>query len=273
MLLACASFLLLWGYGRRPSRSHVSVEFEEGARYERRMVGDALVHELRLRLERFEVVVSRPDLARARGPEGGHGFPARTVREFARSERVFAAINANFFHPFHSNAPWDFSPRAGETSWPIGDVISGGVSYGTVVTDADEPWPAACFDRTGVAFALRCPAGTVHAVAGQTWLVQEGAAVPHRSDAVAPRTALGVDGEGRVVLVVVDGRQPLYSPGLTLDALASHLATRNLVDAINLDGGGSSVLVVEGAVWSAPIHTRLPMRMRPVAVQLGFRAR
>ncbi|MEM9073198.1 MAG: phosphodiester glycosidase family protein, partial [Myxococcota bacterium] len=39
---------------------------------------------------------------------------------------------------------------------------------------------------------------------------------------------------------------------------------------LNLDGGGSSTLVIRQRVMNAPIHTRLPMRQRPVPVVLGF---
>ncbi len=47
--------------------------------------------------------------------------------------------------------------------------------------------------------------------------------------------------------------------------------------ALNLDGGGSTALVAAG-FWgthslNAPIHTRIPMRQRPVANHLGFYAR
>jgi hypothetical protein len=47
--------------------------------------------------------------------------------------------------------------------------------------------------------------------------------------------------------------------------------------ALNLDGGGSTTLVVadSGGTRSlnSPIHTRIPMRQRPVANHLGFYAR
>ncbi|MCC7055309.1 MAG: phosphodiester glycosidase family protein [Gemmatimonadaceae bacterium] len=60
-----------------------------------------------------------------------------------------------------------------------------------------------------------------------------------------PRTAAGYTRDkGRLFLVVIDGRQPGYSIGTTTRETADVLRSLGAVDAINLDGGGSSVLVV-----------------------------
>jgi len=66
-----------------------------------------------------------------------------------------------------------------------------------------------------------------------------------------PRTAIGIDAEGYLYLVVVDGRSD-DSIGMTLAELQAYLAGFDLVSAINLDGGGSSTLVLEGAVMNTP---------------------
>jgi exopolysaccharide biosynthesis protein len=76
----------------------------------------------------------------------------------------------------------------------------------------------------------------------------------------APRTAVGTRADGGVVLVVVDGwrfaddRQSAtpMNGGATIDELRSIMADLGVVNAINLDGGGSSVLVIDGAVVSHP---------------------
>lgn len=67
-----------------------------------------------------------------------------------------------------------------------------------------------------------------------------------------PRTALGVLGDGRIVLVVIDGRQPPHSLGMTVLELAVEMRRLGAVDAMNLDGGGSSTLVVGGRVVNFP---------------------
>ena len=61
----------------------------------------------------------------------------------------------------------------------------------------------------------------------------------------APRTAVGVRGDGGVVLAVVDGRANLrHSIGVTLAELAQVMLNLECVSAMNLDGGGSSVMFV-----------------------------
>ncbi len=58
-----------------------------------------------------------------------------------------------------------------------------------------------------------------------------------------PRTAVGWKSDGTLLLVVVDGRQPRYSVGMSLPELAGLLVRLGASEAINLDGGGSSTLV------------------------------
>ena len=67
----------------------------------------------------------------------------------------------------------------------------------------------------------------------------------------APRSAVGVTADGKIVFAVVDGRQS-HSHGLTLTEFAELLLKFKVQNAINLDGGGSSALYVNGDVVNAP---------------------
>lgn len=67
-----------------------------------------------------------------------------------------------------------------------------------------------------------------------------------------PRTALGLDRAGRYILVAVDGRQKNYSTGLTLHELAYTMQKLGAIDALNLDGGGSTALTVRGKLVNRP---------------------
>ncbi|MEN6565482.1 MAG: phosphodiester glycosidase family protein [Veillonellales bacterium] len=71
----------------------------------------------------------------------------------------------------------------------------------------------------------------------------------------APRTALGLDKQGHLLLVVVDGRQS-HSIGMTLLELAQFMQELGAVNAMNLDGGGSSDMVVNGKVVNKPSDGR-----------------
>ncbi|GEK80958.1 phosphodiester glycosidase family protein [Agrococcus baldri] len=66
-----------------------------------------------------------------------------------------------------------------------------------------------------------------------------------------PRTAIAVLADGSIAFVVVDGRSDA-SAGMTLTELAEHLASIGAVTAYNLDGGGSSTMVVDGEVVNTP---------------------
>jgi hypothetical protein len=79
-------------------------------------------------------------------------------------------------------------------------------------------------------------------------LVLNGQRIESRQPAIHPRTAIGTDETGlRVWLVVVDGRQPGYSEGLALDELAELMQSLGCWQAHNLDGGGSSILLMKRA--------------------------
>ena len=85
-----------------------------------------------------------------------------------------------------------------------------------------------------------------------------------------PRSAIASLADGRVLLLVVDGRQPERSVGMTLDELARVLIELGAVDAINLDGGGSTTLVVKGAILNRPSD---PTGERPVSDAILVRPR
>jgi len=66
-----------------------------------------------------------------------------------------------------------------------------------------------------------------------------------------PRTFAGVDAHGRTVLITVDGRST-EDLGLSLPETAAVARSLGLVQAINLDGGGSTTMTRNGRVISHP---------------------
>ncbi len=66
-----------------------------------------------------------------------------------------------------------------------------------------------------------------------------------------PRTAAGITRDNRLILLVVDGRQ-IGSRGVYLEELAKIMQNLGCANAINLDGGGSTSMVVDGQVLNAP---------------------
>lgn len=63
---------------------------------------------------------------------------------------------------------------------------------------------------------------------------------------VAPRTAIGQDATGAVLLLVVDGRQVGHSIGAMMSQLADEMLKHKAIQAAAVDGGSSSVMVYEG---------------------------
>lgn len=61
-----------------------------------------------------------------------------------------------------------------------------------------------------------------------------------------PRTAMGYTGDGRLIILVVQGRAPGAAEGASLRQLADMLQSLGCREALNLDGGGSSCLLVNG---------------------------
>lgn len=85
-------------------------------------------------------------------------------------------------------------------------------------------------------------------IAGSDLLVDQGKLVaPTGSkfdDSHPPRTAAGVTREGHLLLMTVDGRQPGFSEGMSLQEVARFLMAHGAVEALNLDGGGSTTMAI-----------------------------
>ena len=99
--------------------------------------------------------------------------------------------------------------------------------------------------------------GLFDAVGGTPILVQDGAiAVSHTCSSslcrANPRTGIGVRADGKILLVVVDGRRKSWSVGPTMFGFAKIMRDLGAVQALNLDGGGSTTMVVNGEVVNKP---------------------
>jgi exopolysaccharide biosynthesis protein len=68
----------------------------------------------------------------------------------------------------------------------------------------------------------------------------------------APRTVIGSYKNNRLIVLVIDGRNENGSSGASLEELQNQLANLGVMDAYNLDGGGSSTLVLNNRVLNSP---------------------
>jgi len=78
-----------------------------------------------------------------------------------------------------------------------------------------------------------------------------------------PRTGIGVTADGTLLFVVVDGRDPSWSVGMKLDEFGQLMISLGAVNAINLDGGGSTAMWVDG--MGVVNHPSDPEGERPVS--------
>ena len=261
----------------RPER--VSAEFSlfEGVTYNRIIRDEprkVVIHlvSIDLTANGIDFAVTKPDRV-----AGQDQMNARLTTDFVQSSGVQLAINGSFFYPFYSHNPWIYYPHEGDPVTLLGYNISDGVSYSA----EDEIWYTGLCIK-GLTFTLGeegCPSGTEDAVSGQWIYVQDGkATVPPTEDKLPqPRTTVAYDKEQqRMWLIVVDGRQPGYSTGLTTLEMTEFSLELGAHTSLKLDGGGSSTLVVDRGsgpeILNSPIHNRVPMRERPVANHLGLRA-
>jgi hypothetical protein len=220
-----------------------------------------------MRTPGLRLLVTPPD-------EKGSDTPlrARTTSQFMQISGVQIAINGDGFYPWWSRSLADYYPHEGDPVHPRGFTASQGKVYWT--TDAN--FPTLYISSRG-SLSFDAPAHPYNAISGDPMLVSGGTQMPNLDDTdLHPRTAVGYARNGRYLyLVVVDGRQPFYSEGITLKELADVMVSLGAQYAMNLDGGGSSTIVVEGAdgiprVLNSPIDNYIPGRERPVADHLGI---
>ena len=224
------------------------------------------------------------DLARVPGglrvvtERGPDGLLATTVSELADHNGLSVAVNASFFQ-----VPAGRYPLAGERADAVGGLILGGRTIAPKGPGLGLINAGLCVEgrRVWVEKGFTCKGATDGFASGPLLLWQGQRVDTEFADAIFksprhPRTALGVDSaKEKVWFLVVDGRQPGVSEGATLDELKQMLKDEGAVDALNLDGGGSSTLVAripgEGIrVLNVPVHEHTPGRERPVVSAVGI---
>lgn len=270
MVCIGAAFYYLHG---RPAPLPVKQTLRQGVEYQRivRVTPRPMViHVLKVntKTKGMHFLITPPD-----DPTGEKTLRARTTSQFLEEFDLDIAVNGDGFSPWWSRSPADYYPHAGDPVSPRGEAAYRGQIYGR---EPDEPFPTLYISpRNGLSFDA--PNKIYDAISGETRIVMGGSAVDGLTDPeIHPRTAIGYSQNGKFLfIVVVDGRQPFYSQGITLAELAKLMIDLGAHDAMNLDGGGSSTLVVRGGdgkprVLNSPIDLYIPGRERPVGNHLGI---
>jgi MYXO-CTERM domain-containing protein len=184
----------------------------------------------------------------------------QTVGAFAAAVGAQAAINGDFF-ALDGSFSTDGPAAHDGTFWGGGrdhDYVAP-VSFGSAHVQIPR------HDLVG-----GTPPWAREVVSGHPTLLDDGRVVGSPGDPLCtnrhPRTALGLSADRRTLIaLVVDGRRS-GAAGFTCDEMAFVLALEGAHDAVALDGGGSSTLVVGGQVKNRPSDGR----QRTVGNHLAF---
>ena len=229
-------------------------------------------------------------LADDRDPDGAGPCVGQldTTSNAARKNDFAIAINASFFAAPNTRTLQGNSIRyfVGNCAIPEGWHFSAG----RLVTQPVKENLRGVFivhDDGNFSFhdrAQELPATTRYAVSGNSIVLQAGQVIARPKEAARhPRSAVGLSADGRSLFIVaVDGRQD-HSRGATLEELGQLMQTLGASHALNLDGGGSTALVVKDpgtsvfAIANRPSDksTSMPnVRIeRPVADVIGITIR
>ena len=274
LLGLCVGGYLLYDRAR-PAPVPMKQELYEGVTY-RRVVRylprPMIAHVLTIdtKAKGIEFLVTPPD------SESDTPLMARTTSQFLEEFGLQVAINGGGFSPWWSHGPADYYPHVGDPVAPSGLTASNGEIYWT--ESETEGVPPALYISRRNALSFNNQPNRVHtAISGDRMLVLKGEIVSDLDDReLEPRTAIGINRNGRYLyLVVVDGRQPLYSEGATFVDLAELLLDQGAFQAMSLDGGGSSTMVIEGedgkpVILNSPIDHYIPGTERPVGNHFGI---
>lgn len=202
------------------------------------------------------------------------------VSQIAQREHFDVAVNGSFFVP--KDAIWIFLRKLpyfkGNWAREIGWAISDGRYLSQRPQNTNNPRLIVMRDgRVRIEFEQKMSFDAWQAVSGLA-VLQDGRITCGVGPA-APRTAVGLDESGKtMVLYVCDGRRPSVSVGLSMRQLGERMRELGCADALNLDSGGSSTLVIRHGdsypVINIPSDGHdfwIPLSVeRPVANALGI---
>jgi hypothetical protein len=213
--------------------------------------GHVDVHALRLDPGRVRLEIA---LAEDRSPA------REAVLSIARRRHAIAAVNGGFF-ALATGAPQAILKRAGRliggsarARGAVGITTRGGRSlllFDRVTVDGATPSPAY---QPRLGSRAQDWSAAPDALSGAGLLMLDGREFTDWKDEQLsagfettrhPRTMIGVDRSGAIWLIAVDGRQPWLSLGMTFAELTALARRIGLVSALNLDGGGSTTMVVQ----------------------------
>lgn len=204
----------------------------------------------------------------------GNILCSRTTSKFLEDFKLHAAINGGYYRYLDENFnPSTYCPNGGS----VVRVNDFAASRGKIYSSQRNMQPTLFIKRRNQAVFNLDEGATFNAISGDRMIIENGKVVKNLADAAPnPRTAIGIGKNARwLIWMVVDGRQPGYSEGVSLPELAELLLSHGAIDGANMDGGGSSAMVIRGVdgkprILSSPVDSGIPGKERAVANHLGL---
>ena len=279
-LLLCAFYVLCGSTafaGFPSTQPYPGVTYVHEARVDPPMQVFAVTIDLRQRDVDVEVAPSGDD---PDGPDGKWQTKLDETPDVARRRGYEVAVNGDFFSVEEVIDPETGKKRGyheGQRATVAGPAMTDGRLW---ASGPDKPRPCLVVTRERRALidddGKQLPPSARQVMAGSNVLLQRRKKVVETESKFSttrhPRTAVGVSDNGsKLILVVVDGRKPERSVGMSLDELADLMLRLGCDDALNLDGGGSSTLVLRNPQTNELITMNSPSdgKQRPVANVLG----
>ena len=192
--------------------------------------------------------------------------------KIAAREQFDLVVNGDFFIAQGVNDGEGTNAAFRAAQWAIteGAAMTDGVTWAT----ATKASPCLVVHKNGaVTFdTITQPGGDDwQVISGNTLLVSAGKIIPHPNKTRHPRTVAGLDAaHSQLTLLLVDGRKPGVATGMSYDELAAEMRRLGCAEALNLDGGGSSMLAVRTDGKMKILNAPTDGRERAVANVLGI---
>jgi len=196
----------------------------------------------------YVMMVNDPGAVKVALPEGGPGS-LQTTSAMAKKAGAVAAVNGGGFF-IHSvpgkplNYPLYYTVKGGKLVSQVdrynSEILVGFTKRGNLV--------GGTFAN---AYAIK-KAGIVEGVSFKPQLIKDGKRLHGPGGDAHPRTAIGQKKDGSLLFVVIDGRRPGWSLGVTIYQLQEVMMNLGAYNAFNLDGGGSSTMVFQNKVLNNP---------------------
>ena len=222
-----------------------------------------------LRIHTLAVKVGSPlfEVAGGIGKDPDGSGPCDATLELPETlmeqNRLIAAVNGSAFRDFTNPDPHN-------EKWWVGESVDirGCIANNSKIVSTNERYRAVFWmDKKGIPQISISPNTNDIVVAIADWLnssantnttgelVRDGIIVAKIPAGLNPRTAIGYSANKKwILMTVVDGRNKGVSEGVTLPELAKIMKNLGCTDAINLDGGGSSILLKKQGEKYVPIN-------------------